>query len=303
LKAVQDVPGSKILVTTMEQSHIIADIMFAKSDFIDENKEMIDKFYEGWMKAVSEMDPIVEGSPDQAAKEANRNEAAKYLGEFNGMGTNDGLDMMSVIKLTGHGDNKNFFGIDRSHTGQTGSDLYTKMAKKFYEIEDDVTEIAPSWRSAIYTGAVNAGETNLVGSQYGSEKSKVFKPAAGDKTAPAISNKPVSISFETGEFKLGDNAKTLIDLQFAETAKVFGNTKIRIEGNTDNVGKRDMNLRLSRQRAQSVADYLQKQYRMDPNRFVIIGNGPDKPVKGCEANKTESCKAQNRRTDFQLIAG
>ena len=59
---------------------------------------------------------------------------------------------------------------------------------------------------------------------------------------------------------------------------------------------------LSQKRAQSVAEYLQKTYGMDANRFVIVGNGPDKPVPGCETNATSECKAKNRRTEFQLIA-
>ena len=61
-------------------------------------------------------------------------------------------------------------------------------------------------------------------------------------------------------------------------------------------------MELSRKRAQAVADYLAKQYGLDRNRFIIIGNGPDKPVPGCEGNQNEDCKAKNRRTDFQLVA-
>jgi NitT/TauT family transport system substrate-binding protein len=289
--ATQDVPGSKILLTTKEQSHIIADIMFASQDFINNNKDMINNFYEGWMKGVAELEQVPQ----------NQDEAAKYLAELNGLGPEDAKGMMSVVKWTGHGDNKNFFGMDRSYTGQTGSDLYTKMSNKFVET-GDADKVAPSWRSVIYTGAVVAAENKLTGGQYESEKAKVFKPSVGDKTAPAISNKPVSISFATGQFELGENAKTIIDLQFAETAKIFGNAKIRIEGNTDNVGQRAMNVELSQKRAQSVANYLRTQYNMDPNRFVIMGNGPDKPVSGCEQNQNDACKAKNRRTDFLLIA-
>ena len=118
-----------------------------------------------------------------------------------------------------------------------------------------------------------------------------------------IRDRPVTISFNSGQYSLTENAKTLIDLQFAETAKSFGNMKVRIEGNTDNVGARKMNQQLSEKRAQAVATYLQETYQMDGNRFVIVGNGPDKPTPGCESNASESCKAKNRRTDFQLIAG
>jgi NitT/TauT family transport system substrate-binding protein len=58
---------------------------------------------------------------------------------------------------------------------------------------------------------------------------------------------------------------------------------------------------LSEKKAKSVADYLKSQYGMDANRFVIVGNGSSKPVSGCEANADESCKAKNRRTEFQII--
>ena len=54
--ATRDVPGSKILVTTREQSHIIADIFFLqKEELLSSKKEMIQGFYEGWMKGVAEL--------------------------------------------------------------------------------------------------------------------------------------------------------------------------------------------------------------------------------------------------------
>lgn len=287
--AVKDVPGSKILVTTNEQSHIIADIMFASQDFIDKNKKMIDQFYEGWMKGVAEM-----------KNKANHPKAAKYLAELNGVSVDDAMGMMSTVYWTGHGDNKDFFGLDSRYKGQKGSDLYGKMARKFVET-GDAEKVAPTWRSVIYTGAVLNGDNNLKGAQYGSEKAKTFKVNKADYTSAPISSKPVSINFNSGQYQLSENAKTIIDLQFADVAKTFKNTKVRIEGNTDNVGARGMNQTLSKKRAQSVANYLKQAYGMDPNRFVILGNGPDKPVRGCESNATEACKAKNRRTDFVLI--
>jgi NitT/TauT family transport system substrate-binding protein len=289
--ATRDVPGSKILLTTKEQSHIIADIMFAKESFINKNPDMIKGFYEGWMKGVAELKNPV-----------NLDKAAKYLAELNGLSVEDAQGMMETVYWTGHGDNMNFFGLNPAYKGQKGQDLYEKMSQKFVEM-GDADKVAPSWRSAIYTGAAQAADANLTSPQYQGEAAKVFKPSAEDKTAPAISSKPVSINFNSGQYTLTENAKTIIDIQFADVAKTFANTKIRIEGNTDNVGGRAMNMSLSQKRAQSVADYLRSQYSMDANRFVIIGNGPDKPVAGCESNATEDCKARNRRTDFQLIAG
>ncbi len=287
--ATRDVVGSKILLTTIEQSHIIADIMFASDKFIRANPKMINGFYEGWMKGVSELE-----------NKANLPKAAKYLAELNGVSQDDAMGMMSTVYWTNHGDNMNFFGLNSGYKGQKGQDLYEKMSKKFVET-GDAEKVAPSWRSVINTSALSRANENLKGSQYSPEKPKEFAKSAADVSKPAISSKPVSINFNSGQFSLTENAKTIIDLQFAETARVFGNAKVRIEGNTDNVGSTQMNVELSKKRAQSVATYLQKAYNMDPNRFVIVGNGPSKPVSGCETNANEDCKAKNRRTDFQLI--
>jgi len=233
----------------------------------------------------------------------NHGKAAKYLGEINGLTQEDGLGMMSTVYWTGHGDNINFFGLNSAYKGQRGQDLYEKMSKKFVETGDSPKD-APAWRSVIYTGAVTSAQANLTGAAYEAEKPKSFKPATkSEVTAPAIASKPVSITFPSGKFLLDENAKTIIDIQFAELAKTFANVKVRVEGNTDNVGSAASNKVLSEKRAKSVADYLKAQYGMDANRFIIVGNGPSKPVPGCESNADEACKAKNRRTEFQIIGG
>ncbi len=289
--ATRDVPGSKILLTTVDQSHIIADIMFAKEDVIQSKKNMINGFYEGWMKGVAEL-----------KTSSNRKKAAKYLAELNGVGLEDAEGMMSTVYWTGHGDNMNFFGLDGNYKGQKGADLYGIMAKRFVDM-GDAESVAPNWRSVVHTGAVQAANTKLTGPAHAPEKSKTFKPATTtERKAAPVASKPISINFATGQYTLTENAKTIIDLQFANTAKSFANMRVRVEGNTDNTGDRTMNQKLSEQRASAVANYLKGTYGMDANRFIIIGNGPDKPVAGCETNATDACKAKNRRTEFQLIA-
>jgi len=291
--ATRDVPGSKVLLTTREQSHIIGDIFFAKESYLRNNRDKVNAFYEGWMKGLAEIN----------GNKSNYNKAAKYLAELNGLSTDDAKGMMENVYWANHGDNMNFFGLNNSYKGQKGADIYNKMARDFVKT-GDAEKLAPNWRNVIDTKAIQNGENSLKGGSYAAESSKVFKPATKSeyKSAP-LSVKPVSINFPSGKFQLSENAKTIIDLQFAETAKSFANTKIRIEGNTDNVGNRQMNMNLSKKRAESVAAYLTQQYGINRNRFVILGNGPDKPLKGCETNATDACKAKNRRTDFVLIGG
>lgn len=289
--ATRDVPGSKILLTTREQSHIIGDIMFAKNSVIQKKRKQFDAFYEGWMKGVAELN-----------NPGNHEKAAKYLAEFAEVSVDDAKGMMDNVYFTSHGDNVNFFGLNSDYKGMKGADLYDKMNQKFVEMGDN-EKLGPSWRSVINTGPIRSASNNLTGDMYAPEEGKSFKPAtAADKSIPAFAMKPISINFASGQHQLTENAKTIIDLQFADIAKSFGNVKVRVEGNTDNVGQRQMNMNLSQKRAKAVADYLINAYNMDRNRFVIVGNGPDKPVPGCESNATPECKAKNRRTEFQLIA-
>lgn len=289
--ATRAVPGSKILWSTVEASHIIGDCYIAKKDYIEKNRDKINKFYEGWMRAIAEIQ----------GQESNRQKAAKLFGEGTGLSQDDAYGAMSTVRFTNHGDNQNFYGLNADYKGITGEALWTEMGNVFSRLGFAPKNVA-AWRNISYPRAVTTAA--LSGPTHMGEGQKKFAPAsAKEKAAPAISSKPISITFPTGQSALGENAKTLIDVQLADIAKSFGNSRIRIEGNTDNVGARDMNKNLSLKRANSVAKYLESSYGMDRNRFIIIGNGPDKPVKGCEQNQNEACKSKNRRTEFQLIAG
>lgn len=292
LEALREIPGSSQLISSKEIDHIIGDIMFAKESYINNNRDKIQAFYEGWMKGVAEL----------YANESNQAKAAKILGEFLGFPEEDAAGAMMDVRWATHGDNMDFFGLNPSYRGMKGAELYTKMSETFFNLEQ-AERIAPTWRSVVYTGAISQANSRLTGPEHRAEKKPELSAASpSERVAPAIATKPITINFATGQSTLSENAKTIIDLQLATIAKSFGSLRVRVEGNTDNVGQRDMNQRLSQARAQSVASYLASTYGMSPNRFIIVGNGPDKPVPGCESNATEACRAKNRRTEFQLLS-
>lgn len=72
--------------------------------------------------------------------------------------------------------------------------------------------------------------------------------------------------------------------------------KIQISGHTDNVGKPDDNLKLSENRAKSVADYLISK-GVAAGRLSWKGFGATQPIAD---NTTESGRAKNRRTAFTI---
>ncbi|MFK7809229.1 MAG: phosphate ABC transporter substrate-binding/OmpA family protein [Saprospiraceae bacterium] len=292
LTAKREVPGTTILQSTREASNIIADVFMVKDAYAKANKDKLEKFYAGWMKAVAEMSTVP----------SNYKTAGKYLSDFTGLPMEDAIGMMDNVRFVTHGDNRDFMGQNTSFKGMTGKRLYEKMGREFEKLKQAPAQ-RPTWRQVGYPSAITAA-ANLTGNGFQSEGQKAFKPVTKAlETAQEIASKPISISFASAKSELTENAKTIIDLQFAEVAKAYSNTRIRIEGNTDSDGNDAMNQKLSLKRAQSVAKYLTKEYGMNSNRFIIIGNGEGKPVPGCESNATADCKAKNRRTEFQLVAG
>ncbi len=69
---------------------------------------------------------------------------------------------------------------------------------------------------------------------------------------------------------------------------------VRIEGYTDSTGDRQENLKLSRDRAQAVADVLMD-LGIDEKRIKVEGYGQEFPVN---VNATERGRAQNRRVEI-----
>jgi len=74
--------------------------------------------------------------------------------------------------------------------------------------------------------------------------------------------------------------------------------KVRIEGNTDNIGTAKYNMGLSKRRANSVMEYLVKA-GIDKNRLSTIGYGFSKPIA---TNATDEGRALNRRVELTPLS-
>lgn len=75
------------------------------------------------------------------------------------------------------------------------------------------------------------------------------------------------------------------------------NLKVEISGHTDNVGSDEANLRMSRNRAESVKNFLVKQ-GCNPENIQTEGYGASKPIAD---NDTEDGRARNRRVEMKVI--
>lgn len=110
-----------------------------------------------------------------------------------------------------------------------------------------------------------------------------------------ILNMPNNVTFDSNSSQLKPaGAQTLTGV--AMVLKEYDQTRVNIVGHTDSTGSRQLNMRLSQQRAESVGSSLITQ-GVDAGRLSMTGVGPDQPVA---SNTTESGKAQNRRVTVTL---
>ena len=90
-----------------------------------------------------------------------------------------------------------------------------------------------------------------------------------------------------------------------QLAGSFGNAYIVIEGNTDasrrGVVPGDLVRQLSYDRADAVRKAIIQQYKFDPNKFKVIGNGWDNPVPGMTDASNPDNNRRNRRVEVKVF--
>ncbi len=105
-----------------------------------------------------------------------------------------------------------------------------------------------------------------------------------------------NIQFEFDSAKLVGNSFTILN-EVAQT--LLSNPQIRVEisGHTCNTGTDAYNMKLSRNRAESVVNYLSSR-GVAADRMIYQGYGPSRPLTD---NSTEELKEKNRRVEIKVI--
>jgi NitT/TauT family transport system substrate-binding protein len=280
---------SRELISTRQASNIICDGLLFPEAVIEEKRDAITKLVTAWLVGNAEL------NVDQSAREhAAKIFARDFLGDKPDT-YEVSLDMLNGVRFSTYGDNMNFFGLNPAFTGVTGDEMYTKMSIMYSSL--GLTKSPLPWRSVSDVSILQA--INLSADpKSAAEVAPSFAPAPKEMvTAPAISNIKASINFENNSSELDEDDKYVIKKEFAGLAKSFRDARIRIAGNTDNVGNAAYNKKLSERRAQAVADYLVKEYGFDPDKFIIVGNGSKEAI----GDGSDGSDENYRRTDFEVL--
>jgi len=128
---------------------------------------------------------------------------------------------------------------------------------------------------------------------------KVPRPSFESRKREATTN----ILFETGSVLLKTpESFQQLDIagrSFKKAMEVGKADKwvIEVAGHTDNVGNPQSNLKLSKERAEAIRQYLLQTYGLPPNAVIAHGYGDSQPVA---SNDTAEGREANRRVVFKV---
>ena len=156
-------------------------------------------------------------------------------------------------------------------------------------------------QSSIDIGTLYIGLTYQLGKQHSQtvieRQTIIGQPASLSDDMPSVTYHHVIDStsvelFESGSARI--THKQSLDELIAQLHTIEFQY-ITVIGHTDDQGSREINERLSKQRAQAVANYISKEGEIEQNRITPVGMASAQPI---DDNSTESGRAKNRRVEI-----
>jgi outer membrane protein OmpA-like peptidoglycan-associated protein len=267
-----------VLVSTTAATNIIADTLCARQDIIDKAPESVRDFVHGWLDGIEMM------KADPANSYAVVGKALK-------LDTDTVSGMLSGLKLTPYADNAQFYGLSG---GKAHFETLFDTAFVIWRKKGLVTRSveAKDW---VDTRFLSALASNYTTQKVEEQKIAAKAPSKNDR---AIINKTIEVHFTPGSDEIMPGSFFVLD-SLGDTMTSFGNTYLRVEGNTDATGSPTANMTLSERRALAVKNYIAKTFpNIDVNRFQTIGFGSTNPVAD---NRTETGRQLNRRTEIKVV--
>jgi NitT/TauT family transport system substrate-binding protein len=300
-----EVKGNRMLVTTATANKLIADVWFARADFAKDHPEICEGLVRGIFDAM------------EALKvQDNKQRCAQLMGEGYSIPASECLAMFGDAHSTNWAENYQFF-INRNNP--TNFERVWNQAYYLYRRIGAISqEKVPFEQVMDFSIIQKLGQED----KYKSQKSE-YEPAFVPKTVQEIKAESEEILTNTVVIHFFPNSwdlykkvsrqidgKTveelydpLVDMVLEEAAQVteqFGMARVVIEGHTDASMRgqvpEDLVKELSMNRANAVKEGLVKKFKLDPNKFSVVGMGWDVPADSTDPNN----HAKNRRVEIKV---
>jgi hypothetical protein len=168
------------------------------------------------------------------------------------------------------------------------SDL-VKFKSFGYELDYTVTVIAEGYLLASFDLKTALATDSLISLSYMLDKKEIGTDLG-----------PFMIYYNFDKYDIREDAKVELD-KIVKVMNENPEVKIELGSHTDCRGSSSYNLRLSKKRAKSAADYIAERIT-NPNRISSQGYGENSPINNCRCSKCSKEEHQlNRRTAFIII--
>jgi OOP family OmpA-OmpF porin len=288
--------GFTDIVSTKEFNNQMPTALIGVKEWAEKNPSIVTNILKSALTASNQMknydDWRVRAS--EAVKETFQMETPKYWYDmFKGQqGTKNGLTYnMGGSKVFNYADAMQYFGM--SDGVNRYKSVYTQVSRYLKELNpfgfnENVGKVVD------YENAVNLYFLKNINDI---ESTEADKADYSQQKTEVMASGEWRINFNSGSAEISGGST-------GELEKIYNlliqaeNTKLTIVGHTDNVGKPDSNLTLSKNRAQAVVNYLSRK-GIPNNRFQMVdGKGQNEPIAD---NTSESGKSQNRRVVITLL--
>jgi outer membrane protein OmpA-like peptidoglycan-associated protein len=294
-----------VVYSTKTASNLIFDVIVCDQRVLDDAQgaAAVQKLVTGWMKGVD----AAKANPDSAVDALVKTEEFfTLLAKDEGKPFVKGL--FDNLLWTGVADNARILGLSG------GTNHYARVYQRFDQIyraagalanpKSPVIPPQESFDTRFIRSLYEASATAQVEAQ----KTETFTERAREEAVQTTAEvtKPVTVNFASGQAALTKRAEKTIDTEMVPFIENNGSAYFEISGNTDSTGNAAINNRLSLARAETVVDYLVKQWEFPRERFKIVGNGSGKPLCNestpeAEGLNLDACREANRSTRIAVF--
>ncbi|MBL4692590.1 MAG: OmpA family protein [Magnetovibrio sp.] len=157
----------------------------------------------------------------------------------------------------------------------------------------------------VFSRTPTVNEINQIFAKKNKPKHRVRKIMFNQPNTPAVQEQAqqndeprqvsLNINFALNSVKIAENYEKALS-NFAKSMEQNPQLNFEIGGHADSSGNPAMNMELSKQRAESVRQYLVSVHQIDPQRLTSAGFGETRPLSGLS-----STNPRNRRVSFMYM--
>lgn len=288
--------GFTDIASTKEFNNQMATTVIAVKEWSEKHPEIVSNILKSALTASNQMKQYNEWRirASEAVAETYDLETPEYwYNMFKGQtGTKNGISYnMGGSRVFNYSDVMQYYGITDGTNRYKA--VYNQVSSYLKELNpfgfnESVKRIIP------YDEAVNLYFVKNINDI---ESGTAYKSDYSVEATKVLAHGEWNINFETGSANISESSAKSLETIYNLLIQAE-NSKLKLEGHTDNTGSTDANHVLSEQRAKAVVNFLRGR-GIPQSRFQsVIGKGEDNPVAN---NSNAEGRAKNRRVVIELL--